>query len=235
VLSRITVLVLASLLPIPTGCGTSGSASVKSGPAPASSSSAWKLYRTTDGGYSVELPRAWETVDAAAIADGGGMQQYAPDHPELAAGLAQFQAIAHSPGTLMGVDRSTEGVDLTAQAHFTPNILVRKLDLQAAGVGDAALLDQVLTSGQKNAESLTGNDQPTLIAHFTMAGLPAGSVSYHAQVSRSDGGTNLVQEVDNVVVQNGIAYTLFCTSVASDYARIKPFCDHAVASFALTG
>ena len=62
-----------------------------------------------------------------------------------------------------------------------------------------------------------------------MAGLPAGSVSYHVRVP------NLIAEVDNIVVKDGIAYVLGCTSPVADYDRIQPVCDHAVSSFQSNG
>ena len=46
---------------------------------------------------------------------------------------------------------------------------------------------------------------------------------------------NLIAEVDNIVVKDGIAYVLGCTSTVDDYDRIKPVCDHAVSSFQITG
>ena len=64
-----------------------------------------------------------------------------------------------------------------------------------------------------------------------MAGLPAGSVSYH--VTSAD--RNLLAEVDNIVVKDGVGYILSCTSTVDDYDRVKPVCDHVVSSFVITG
>jgi hypothetical protein len=223
---RITVLALALMLVVSAGCG--GGAS-NAPTAVSTSASGWKVYRPSGGGYAVELPPAWQTVDAGAIADAGGFQDYVRQNPELADSLKIFQAIAHSPGVLVGIDRSAEGRDLSSRTSFNANILVRRADLQSSA-SDADLLNQVLTVSRHSAQNLPGNDITPQIAHFTMAGLPAASDSYHLADDR-----NRIAEVDNIVVKDGIAYVLSCTSTVDDYDRIKPICDHAVSNFRITG
>ena len=227
------MLVISVLALVAAGCG--GSSGVKSGQSAVSTSgSGWKEYRPGGGGYSVELPPDWVTVDAASIADGGGLQKFAHDHPEISGALQGFAAIAHAPGTLLGIDRSSAGMALTAHSEFTPNILVRRLDLQTS-IGDDAALAQILANGKTTAAAQPGNNTAPQIAHFTMAGTPAGSITYDAQAPRASGGVNAIVEVDSVVVKDGIAYTVFCSSTSADFARVKPVCDHAVASFQVTG
>jgi hypothetical protein len=68
-----------------------------------------------------------------------------------------------------------------------------------------------------------------------MAPMPARWIRYEVLVPRSDGGSNWADEVDNIVVKDGIAYSVSCTSTRDDYARIAPDCARAIESFTLIG
>ena len=233
-LSRITVLVLAVALPALAACGNTSSG-LKSGPAAVSTTgTGWKVYRPDGGGYSFELPPAWRTVDASAIADAGGLSKYAEGHPEMQALAKNFSAILHTPGTLMGLDMSDAGRAVIAHTKFAPNVLVRRIDLQSTG-SDAAALDQIQAGVQQAVAALPGGGHPTSISHISMAGLAAESFSYHVQVSTSVAAKLDAVEVDSFTVKDGVAYSLSCTSTADDYPRIQSVCNHAVSSFALTG
>jgi hypothetical protein len=222
---------LAACLPVVTGCGNSGSA----GSAPSAiltSSSGWKLYRPNGGGYTVQLPPEWNAIDARVIADAGGVKQYARDHPEMSAEMKTFSAVAHSPGTLAATDRSAAGISMSTKTGFVANILVRRLDLHASA-DDATLLDAVINANLRNVEALPGSGATPTTGTLTMAGLPAQWIRYEVLVPRSDGGDNWADEVDSIIVKDGIAYIFSCTSTRDDYARIEPQCDRAIETFTL--
>jgi hypothetical protein len=94
---RVTVALLAALLPMMTGCGNSGSIQSKGSTGPAGE---WKPYSPAGARYTVELPAAWQTVDTGSIADGGGIDRYTHDHPEIDLELRQFSRFVHSSSTL---------------------------------------------------------------------------------------------------------------------------------------
>lgn len=233
-ITRVVLLVLAACLPVVAGCGNSGSSRGSAPSAISTSAGGWKLYRPTGGGYTIELPPDWNAVDARAIADAGGIDQYARDHPEMSTEMKTFAVVAHSPGTLAATDHSAAGISLTTKKRFVPNILVRRLELHAS-VDDATLLEAIVSNGLKSAEALAGNGAKPTSGTVTMAGMQGRWISYEVLVPRSDSGSNWADEVDNVVVKDGIAYTVSCTSTREDYARIAPDCTRAIASFTLIG
>jgi hypothetical protein len=192
------------------------------------------LYRPSGGGYTVQLPPEWQAIDARAIADAGGVKQYARDHPEMSAEMKTFSAVAHSPGTLAATDHSDAGISMSTETGFVANILVRRLDLNASA-DDATLLEAVISANLKNAEALPGSDAKPTSGTLTMAGLPARWIRYEVLVPRGDGGGNWADEVDSIIVKDGIAYIFSCTSTRDDYVRIEPQCGRAIESLRLIG
>jgi hypothetical protein len=225
---RVTVALLAALLPILTGCGNSGATPPEGSTGPAVE---WKRYSPAGARYTVELPAAWQTVDTGSIAATGGIDQYTSNHPDIALDLQRFSGFVHSSNTLMGIDRSPTGSDLIAQTHLAATILVIQVDFHTLGA-DPALLEQTLNFIEKRAEGLPGGDQTPLVTLFRMAGAQAGSVRYHHLVT-SLAVSSQVTDVDNVVVKDGIAHGVYCRSTTDDFSRISFACDHAVSSFSL--
>lgn len=216
------------------GCGGSSSSGVKSGPKPVSNASAdWKVYAPTGGGYKIQFHAGWVTIDAASLASSNGMKALAAKNPQLSGALSGFAQIARQPGVLVAFDRTSAGKQVTSGTGFAPNIIVRRIPLDPTK-SDATLLDAVLTQGKINASGIpTAIGAPT-VSRLTIAGLPGGVVSY--RVSENTGvGPARVAESDYVTVRHGVAYTVYCSSVTSDIARIQPDCDHALSSLTFTG
>jgi hypothetical protein len=228
---RVTVALLAALLPMVTACGNSGSTQSKGSTGPVVE---WKRYSPAGAGYTVELPAVWQTVDTSSIASAGGIDQYTRDHPEIDMDLRQFSRFVHSSPTLMGIEGSLPDGGSVSQTDFAANILVIQVDLHSSA-GDPALLEQVLNFDEKNAEGLPGGDQHPLVTLFRMSGLSAGSVRYHQLLSTGAAVSSRITELDNVVVKDGIGYGVYCTSTTEDFDRISSVCDHAVSSFRLGG
>jgi hypothetical protein len=234
VITRVALLMLAAFLSVVAGCGNSGSAGGSAPSAISTSSGGWRLYRPSGGGYTIELPPDWNAIDARAIADAGGVAQYTRDHPAMSAEMKTSAAVAHSPGTLAATDHSAAGISITTKTRFLPNILVHRLDLRASA-DDATLLEAIISTSLKNAEALAGGGGKPTGGTLTMAPMPARWIRYEVLVPRSDGGSNWADEVDNIVVKDGIAYSVSCTSTRDDYARIAPDCARAIESFTLIG
>jgi hypothetical protein len=224
---RVTVALLAALLPIVTGCGNSGATPPEGSTGPAVE---WKRYSPAGARYSVELPATWQTVDTGSIAAAGGIDQYTRDHPDIDLELQRFSGFVHSSSTLMGIDRSPAGSELIAQTHLAATILVIQVDFHTSGA-DPALLEQTLNLIEKRTEGLPGGDQTPLVTLFRMAGVQAGSVRYHHLVT-SLAVSSQVTDIDNVVVKDGIAHGVYCRSTTDDFSRINFACD-AVSSFSL--
>lgn len=223
----------ALLVAVAAGCGGSSSSGAKSGPKPISSASAdWKVYAPKGGGYKIQIHSGWVTIDAASLAASNGVKALAARNPALSGALSSFAQMAKQPGVLVAFDRTSAGRGVTSRTGFAPNIIVRRIPLDTAE-SDSALLDTVLNQGRINASGIpTAIGSPT-VSRLTIAGHPGGVVSYRVSENTAV-GTAKITESDYVTVRDGIAYTVYCSSIITDMARIQPDCDHALSSLTFT-
>jgi hypothetical protein len=91
----------------------------------------------------------------------------------------------------------------------------------------------VLAQGRVNAATLGNLVGAPVTTRLRIAGLPARGVTYTFH-ENTVAGRQLVTESDNVTVRNGTAFLIFCTTVHSDLSRFRPFCAHALSSFAFS-
>lgn len=215
------------------GCGGSAS-SLESGPAPVSTTtSGWKVYAPKRGGYRVEIPAEWATIDAGSLARSGAVRRLQAANPDMARAFPLFAQMARQPGVLIAFDRTAAGRAVTRRSGFAPNIIVRRIPLDPSD-SDAALLRAVIAKGEANVASMPAVTGGPSVARLTMAGLPAAALTYTARENTS-AGTATVRETDYATVRDGTAYTIYCTTLRTDVARLRPACAHAISSFAFAG
>jgi hypothetical protein len=235
---RKTLPLLLALLAA-TGCGGSSSGislgSVKSGPPPVSSTTGgWKVYAPAGGGYRVEIPNGWTTLDAASVAGSSALDQLTKANPDLQGATAGFKQIAARPGALLAIDTSSAGKDLIRSHRFAANILVRRADLNSSA-SDAKLLAAVVEQNRSSAAGLATLTGSPRVSRSRISGRPAAAVTYSFTVTNAAGVRNPVTEADHIVVSSGVAFIISCTTVTSDLGRLGAVCGHALTSFALTG
>jgi hypothetical protein len=216
------------------GCGGSSSSTIKSGPKPLSSAAAgWKVYAPKGGGYRVEIHTGWVTIDAVSLASSSAMRALEAKNPTLAGAFKALAPMARQPGVLVAFDRTPAAQAVTRRTGFTPNIIVRRIPLDPSK-SDDALLRAVLSVARTSAAGIpTAIGRPS-VSRLTIAGLPAGVVTYRLR-ENTFVGTAQVTESDYVTVRNGIAYTFYCSTVPLDVPRLHTDCAHAMQSFAFTG
>jgi hypothetical protein len=235
---RLTVPLLVLSLFVAGGCGGSsggGSVSIASGPAPVTSTAGgWKAYAPSAGGYRIEIPDGWATLDAASVADSSALSELTKANPDLQGAAAGFQQLASHPGALLAIDTTAGGKDQIRHHQFAANILVRRADL-GSSAPDAKLLAAALKQGRSSAAALATITSPPRLSHPSIAGLPGGSLTYSFTVTSPSGVANPVTEADDIVVSQGVAYAISCTTLTADLTRLRPACEHALSSFTLTG
>jgi hypothetical protein len=110
---RPTVPLLVLSLFVAGGCGGSssgGSVSIASGPAPVTSTAGgWKAYAPSGGGYRIEIPGGWATLDAASVANSSALSELTKANPDLQGAAAGFQQLASHPGALLAIDTTAGG------------------------------------------------------------------------------------------------------------------------------
>lgn len=213
------------------GCGSAPAAAVHTHPAAVASVHAvWDVHE--GAGFTVELHTGWVAVDPKTLAGAAAIHKMEAENPGLTRSFKAFAELATQPGVLIAFDRTAAGRRIAKTTGFAPNILIRPFPLDPL-TSDARLLKEVLAQGRVNAATLGNLVGAPVTTRLRIAGLPARGVTYTFH-ENTVAGRQLVTESDNVTVRNGTAFLIFCTTVHSDLSRFRPFCAHALSSFAFS-